>query len=261
MDETKRRHKEIENVILGYLTENGFQTIVLDSAIIPEEENSEAIQSSIVRTFDRAGDLLDKWRDKTAEMYPDKPELLQYIPTRDGLKLSKLNNIDLMTDTCNTARKVARLLAKSIKEACREENMTDEQIAVYTGHCWHHLRCLWIGAGLKHADKYLSDLLGDNLHDIPLLLRVTTNIENILISLEKEFALTANYAKGHGSLFCAWMLKFHKGALLFPILRVTAGTCQDSGTEGTIVAYMIRTFYLKFLAKKLSSKSSKHDIL
>ena len=109
-----------------------------------------------------------------------------------------------MKDTCNTARKVARLLAESIKDACKEENMTDEQFAVYIGHCWHHLRCLWIGAGLKRADKYLSDVLGDDLQLIPLLLRVTTNIENILISLEKEFALTANYAKGHGSLFYAW---------------------------------------------------------
>ena len=154
-----------------------------------------------MRTFDRAGDLLDKWRDKTAEMYPDKPELLQYIPTRDGLKLSKLNSIDLMTDTCNTARKVAKLLAESIKEACRGEDMTEKQIAVYIGHCWHHLRCIWIGAGLKRANKYLSDVLGDDLHEIPLLLRVTTNIENILISLGKEFTLTANYVKGYESLF------------------------------------------------------------
>ena len=91
----------------------------------------------------------------------------------------------------------------------------------------------------------MADILADDLNTIPFVLRVATNIGSILISLENEFALTANYAKGHGCLFRTWMMRFHTGALLFPILRVTAGTPQDSGTEGAIIAYMNRLYYVQ----------------
>ena len=80
-DGTKRRQIDLENILIGYFSENGFRTIVLDSAVIPEEEDSESIRTSLLRTFDKAGDLLDKWRAKTAEMYPNEPELLECIPT------------------------------------------------------------------------------------------------------------------------------------------------------------------------------------
>ena len=57
------------------------------------------------------------------------------------------------------------------------------------------------------------------------------------------------------------MLKYHPGALLFPILRVTTGTRQDSGTEGAIIAYMNRQYYFQFLDEQLSSKTKDHSIL
>jgi hypothetical protein len=45
------------------------------------------------------------------------------------------------------------------------------------------------------------------------------------------------------------------------VLRVTAGARQDSGTEGAIVAYMNRKYYIQFLFKELASKSKDHSIL
>ena len=38
-DGTKRRQIDLENILIGYFSENGFRTIVLNSAVIPEEEN------------------------------------------------------------------------------------------------------------------------------------------------------------------------------------------------------------------------------
>ena len=45
------------------------------------------------------------------------------------------------------------------------------------------------------------------------------------------------------------------------MLRVTAGARQDSDTEGAIVAYMNRKYYIQFLFKALTSKYKDHSIL
>ena len=199
----------------------------------------------------------------TEDLYKDDPELqdlLDLIPNRSGLGISKFNKANIMTDTCNTARLLRVKLIASITQACKEEGTDDKDIKVFVGDCWHHLRCIWIGAGLKHLDTYLTELVPE-IDDIHFLLRVSTNIEKHLIAIEKEFGATANYAKGHGARFIAWMIRYHPGALLFPVLRVTAGSRQDSGTEGAIVAYMNCKYYIQFLFQELASKTKDHSIL
>ena len=62
----------------------------------------------------------------------------------------------------------------------------------------------WIGAGLKNLDTYLTGLVPE-VEDIHFLLRVSISTEKHLIAIEKEFGATANYAKGHGARFNAWM--------------------------------------------------------
>ena len=52
---------------------------------------------------------------------------------------------------------------------------------------------------------------------IPSIYRITTDIEDLLHCIEKEFGLNANYYKGHGSLFEKWMLTYHPTAYLYPI--------------------------------------------
>ena len=237
--------------------------VVLDATIIPDGKTAAHLNASILRTFKEAGDLLDDWRKVTEDLYKDDPELqdlLDLIPNRSGLRISKFNKANIMTDTCNTARLLREKLIASITQACKEEGTDDKDIKVFVGDCWHHLRCIWIGAGLKHHDTYLTGLVPE-IDDIHFLLRVSTSIEKHLIAIEKEFGATANYAKGHGARFIAWMKRYHAGALLFPVLRVTAGSRQDSGTEGAIVAYMNRKYYIQFLFQELASKTKDHSIL
>ena len=45
-------------------------------------------------------------------------------------------------------------------------------------------------------------------------LQVSTNIENILRAVDKEFSLAANYLKGHGELFRRWIETHGPGAIL-----------------------------------------------
>ena len=177
-------------------------------------------------------------------MYKDDPELpslLANIPHSTELLLSKFNNATVSTDTCKTARKMRLMLIASVTQLCKDDGVEEKNIKLFVGNWWHHLRCIWIWAGLKHRDTYLTDLVPE-VNDIHFLLRISTSIEKYSIAIEKEFGATANYAKGYGARFITWMTIYHPGALLFPVLRVTSGARQDSGTEGAIVAYMNRKY-------------------
>ena len=142
----------------------------------------------MVRTFVYSGEMLDKWRQKTAEMFPGRQDLLDMIPSKDGLELSKLHRAQIMTDTCNTARCVRSALKETIEAAARDKNIDESQIQVFVAECGHHLRNVCVKNALIHVDKFLSNLLEVDLGVIPSVYRVTCNMEKILIALEKEFA-------------------------------------------------------------------------
>ena len=99
--------------------------------------------------------------------------------------------------------------------------MPDKDITVFVDDYWHQLRNIWFGAAIGQLSKFLDGVLQKDLEKIPLIYRVgsKTNITELLCSIEKEFALTANYAKGYGSMFKKWMLTYHLRALLHPVAR------------------------------------------
>ena len=105
-DGTSRRQTSIQNVIIRFLLDGGFKTITLSTSIIAEDETSETLSKSIMQTFKESGALLDAWRDVTIQMYPAWVDLLDMIPKRSDLTLSKLAKQGMITtDTCATARK------------------------------------------------------------------------------------------------------------------------------------------------------------
>ncbi len=138
-DGTTRRQTEFQNIVIGILTASRYRRVALDSCIISEEHNAESITASIIVAFQRSGKLLDQWRAVTEEMYPDRPDLLDVIPTSEDLSLSKLAKGFTMTDTCNTARKIQHLLKDEIAKVCNEKGLTGEEIDIHTSYCWQHL--------------------------------------------------------------------------------------------------------------------------
>ncbi len=90
----------------------------------------------------------------------------------------------------------------------------------------------------------------EELDQIDDFLRVSTSFEALLRALDKEFSLCANYPKGHGEQFLAWILKHHPGALLFHVERA-AGSRQDFAVEGAGAVYMNRRYWIEFLDKRL----------
>ena len=46
----------------------------------------------------------------------------------------------LMTDACNTAQKLQKLLREVIEDKAKKNGMTGDKINMYEADCWHHLR-------------------------------------------------------------------------------------------------------------------------
>ena len=100
---------------------------------------------------------------------------------------------------------------------------------------------------IDRLDKYLTDELRADLEEIHFSLRVGTEITDILRAIEKYFGLTANYAKGKGSMFQDYMKRYHPMAYLYPVARACGGSRQDIGVEGAIAVLMNLPHYLEFL--------------
>ena len=85
-----------------------------------------------------------------------------------------------MTDNCNTARKVRRILVNLIDGALEYD-------------CRNHLRNIWLGNMERTLTKELNRQLRVDLDEIDLRLRVTSSISAIIRAVDKEFSLSATY--------------------------------------------------------------------
>ncbi len=259
-DGTSRRQHELINVLIGYTTDDGIKTVTLDNMILAADKKSISTAKAIMNAMDNAQQLLRGWIDVTKEMYPGD-DIVSSIPLPDDASFLKLRNGFITTDTCSQAKNVRRDLILAIKELAREKGDDTDEFEMHELDCWNHLRNLWIEHAVKALEKEVKLLLAEDLVDIPSIYRVDIDINHILRGVDKEFAVTANYPKGHGMVFQHWMETFHPGALLFPTARMLGGTRQDAVTEGSLPLYMNRHFYLEFLHLRLCAGSGEGNIL
>ena len=112
---------------------------------------------------------------------------------------------------------------------------------------------MWFGAVITEIGSYLNEILGSDLEEIHHSLRVTTDVNQLLRATEKYFAITANYAKGKGTMFMDWMNRYHCYSYLYPVARAYGGSRQDIGVEGAGPILMNIPYYLGFLVWRISS--------
>jgi len=221
-----------------------FRPLLISSCILPEDEKSETVCNSIIATLKEKASLLDGWISMHEKLFPDDDH---GIPSANAVHLSKLNWGLITTDTCNSARKLSKLLAEKVKEAVVEkmnqsgEEISNDTVNVLTQDCHNHLRNVWIGAVTKRLSTYLNEQLASDLDNIDFRLRVSTMFECVLRAVDKEFSLPANYPKGHGDAFKFWLKQYHPSALLVPVTR-TSGSRQDLACEGAAAVYWNRRF-------------------
>jgi hypothetical protein len=101
--------------------------------------------------------------------------------------------------------------------------MSVHEIKVRESDCWQHLRTVWFGAVSKQLNHSLANILTEDLKDLPSIYCFSTDIEDLLRCVEKEFGLPANYAKGRGSHFEQLMHSYHPQAYLYLFLVLAGG--------------------------------------
>ena len=174
-------------------------------------------------------------------MNDEFPNASQLVPTEDALDVTKFGQgANVITDTCNAARKLRRILVETIKDC-------------YEFDCMHHLRNVWFGNMEKRLTKKLNLILRSSLDEIDPTLRVSASISAMIRAIDKEFSLSANYPKGHGQLFLEWMREKHPGALLLHVERAS-GSRQDLCTEGSMAILMNYPYYIEFLDQSLHKR-------
>jgi hypothetical protein len=129
----------------------------------------------------------------------------------------------------------------------KELHIPENEISIFEGDCWQHMRNVWFGAVIKHMSTWLEMRLAEDLEKFPKVYRVSTNIDNLLRCIEKEIEKSANYAMGHSIFFDHYMKVFQPGVYLFPVARALGGTQQDIGVEEAVPVIMNLHYYVEFL--------------
>ena len=98
---------------------------------------------------------LARWKEVTEREFPDRPDLLDLIPSPESNNIDKLGEGGAInTDTCNAAQKLRRILVDYINGTVHEQD------------CMQHLRNVWINGVSKAVDKYMSEYLEESLDEI-----------------------------------------------------------------------------------------------
>ena len=142
--------------------------------------------------------------------FPDRPDLLELIPSPDSINVDKLvDGGTITTDTCNATQKVRRLLVEHTNGSVNEQD------------CMQHLCNAWINGVAIAVNKFMSEYLAESLEEISSFLRVSPDLAHVIRAVHKEFSLTANYPKGHGEKFRDWMIKHYPSEFLMHAERAT----------------------------------------
>ena len=185
-DGTNHRQTPIQNAIVRYLGDNGYETVSVDTAIIAEDEMTECFSGCIGHTFNKCGNLLESWRSIAERMYLNRPDILVGIPSHGNVTLVKLGKGEMIiTDGCSTAGKHQQLLKTRILELARELGILYCKMNIFESDCRQHMRNVWFGAIIKHLSGWLEKRLAFDLEKIHFIYRVSTSINNLLRCIEK----------------------------------------------------------------------------
>ncbi len=192
----------------------------------------------------------------TEEMYPEESELVDSIPKPEEMSPTKLLGGFISHDNCATANKTGIILGAKILQAGKDAGMSDRELVIYQGHCFHHLRNTWFEAIENFLTKKISDDLRDDLEEIPSFLRVAKSLGELLRQVDKEYSFTANYPKGSGADYADWKERYRPGKRYLPPIRVLGGNRQDSSFEGALPIYDGRADMMMFTNECLYSSDN-----
>ena len=105
--------------------------------------------------LDKLKDRLKRWKDIAMREFPDRPDLLLFIPDLDSINIEKLVDCGtITTNTCNAAQKFRWLIVEYINGTVDKQD------------CMQHLSNVCINGVAKAVNKYLTEFLQESLEEI-----------------------------------------------------------------------------------------------
>jgi hypothetical protein len=171
-------------------------------------------------------------RDVLLEKYPDS---IDDCPKPESINEVKAKHAAITGDNCNSAQKQKRLTNARLGGEAHEVD------------CQNHLRNTFLCNSVEKAlSKFLTQELKESLDAIDPRLRVSTLWLAFARAYDKEFSLAANYPKGHGAHFLAFVKKYYPGVLLFHV-ESTHGGRQDIIYSSSLAMFINRGINVEFL--------------
>ena len=185
-DCTNRRQSAKQNFAVTIKDYGGKLLPTLPStSIIPENETSETLVDAITSRVAKKAALLSDWKVMHERIFPNRQhEILDDSQLSNG-KLSEYGLVT--TDTCNSAQKLNRLICEKIEFKVLADGiqLIKDEVQVCSQWCHNYLRNIWIGDTNKCLSKYLNALLGEDLEKLDNNLKISTNFDSVLFTIDK----------------------------------------------------------------------------
>ena len=229
--------------------------VILRGAYTPPGATSELIAKAIdEKCFERLRKIMVEVEEMFRKLYPEE-KWTGPDPTRLGLHRLGGGG-GLMSDTCTPARKTKRCLqeriAACVKEAAGDDWMTlseAEQAACVRTHvisCMNHVRNIFLAEMSRAQAAHAQAELQGHLDAFASWERMSTDFDQFLRAVYKEFHEGGRYYKGKGKEMLQWMRDTHPSACYLHVERAEGGR-QDLDFDAAAPIYMNWLFLVEFL--------------
>ena len=176
--------------------------------------------------------MLASWSSVIEKEYP---QYVHLIPYPDDFYLSNIENVGVITYTCNSSQKLNRLISSSFNGV------------VHSMFFHNHMPNFWVKNVLDSLTEFLTAHLNDSLDKVAPNLLVSPGFLSLTRSFDKMFSLCENYTKGLGEVFRQWIMDNHYGELLFHVYIVSSGVRRDVASMDAMEIFCNRKYCVEFL--------------
>ena len=167
---------------------------------------------------------LKKWKEVTAQEFPDRPDILDLIPNADKIDINKLTDGCVTTDTCNSAQKTRTMAAMEEAPATRQSNIA----SIESQRVWKQKKeDLKKQVELNNAsDDYIEALIYHSMWDLEVCMKtvndVTSGLQSLKYKKDKLQALKDNIQiRYRGFSWEEWKTPWSYGGWQFSIPQLT----------------------------------------